>query len=432
MITNPRMKESAIALLLALCLPALADETPSKRGLGFFGFGAPPSDQISADLFPQREAAASAPGASPSDGIFRGGQPKAVEPVSYVIENGRRVERPVPASLKKTEPTAPVQPPSLPTPTAPKPFFTAPSASAPGTAVVEPSNPISATPIPSAEKKRAPWFGLGKRDELDAPENPIVPPLPAASPLPGAPPVASVPPPPAKPETKPETKPVPPPVAAKPSQSPLPALVAASESAETPDFANVKEEKGGKFGWLPFVGRKKEIVPIPALPEGALVAAPIAPEKVGSAPAPKPSSPASNPTGATAGESAATPSAPPTVKSGDKPAAPEVATFEIRRDESKPIEPDKKEKSDRDGSLLNPIAKIRPPKKEIDLTGAETIIQDGVIVGGTDPLAAAVQTDTTAPRQAPQVVNGVKTYSSWNDIDARSSSAADKIISRIR
>jgi hypothetical protein len=95
------------------------------------------------------------------------------------------------------------------------------------------------------------------------------------------------------------------------------------------------------------------------------------------------------------------------VKSGDKPAAPEVATFEIRRDESKPIEPDKKEKSDRDGSLLNPIAKIRPPKKEIDLTGAETIIQDGVIVGGTDPLAAAVQTGTTAPRQAPQVVNGV-------------------------
>jgi hypothetical protein len=108
-----------------------------------------------------------------------------------------------------------------------------------------------------------------------------------------------------------------------------------------------------------------------------------------------------------------------------------VATFEIRRDESKPVEPEKKEKFDLDGSLLNPIAKIRP-KKDIDLTGAETIIQNGEIVAGSDPLAAAVQTDTTAPRQAPQVVNGVKTYSSWNDVDARSASAADKIISRIR
>jgi hypothetical protein len=423
------MKELPVSLLLALGLPALAADPPSKRGLGFFGFGAPPADQISSDLFPQSETPpASGPAMSSPDGIFRGGQPQSVEPVSYVIENGRRIERPVQASLKKPGPPAPAQPPSLPAPAAPKPMATAPSVSPPNSPVADPALPNPAV----ADKKRAPWFGFGKRDEPDATENPAVPPVPAATPVPVAPPASSTPALVAKPDTRPA------PVPAKPLENPLPSLSTPSQNAETPDFANVKDEKdekdekGGKFGWIPFVGRKKDIVPIPALPEGALVAAPIAAGKPGPGLVPKPAAPAPKPAESKTGGSAAAGAGSPTVKPGDTPASPEVATFEIRRDESKPVEPEKKEKPDRDGGLLNPIAKIRPPRKEIDLTGAETIIQDGVIVGGTDPLSAAVQTDTTAPRQAPQVVNGVKTYSSWNDVDARSASAAEKIISRIR
>jgi hypothetical protein len=39
---------------------------------------------------------------------------------------------------------------------------------------------------------------------------------------------------------------------------------------------------------------------------------------------------------------------------------------------------------------------------------------------------------SSGPRQAPQVVNGVKTYTSWDDVNANSSSAADRIIGRMR
>jgi hypothetical protein len=37
-----------------------------------------------------------------------------------------------------------------------------------------------------------------------------------------------------------------------------------------------------------------------------------------------------------------------------------------------------------------------------------------------------------APRQAPQVVNGVKTYASWDDVGALTNSAADRLIGGIR
>lgn len=398
------MKVFPVTLLLALGLPAFAADTPSKRGLGFFGFGSPPTDQISGELFPQGESPAPAAAAPSSDGIFRGGQPQKVEPVSYVIENGRRVERPVPASLKKPEapqtPQAPLQPLSTPA----KPIVAAPApTAAPVAAPVETAAPT--------EKKRGSWFGFGKRDDSESGENPVLTPVPAAAPLLGATPVT--------PEPKPASKPKPAPavIPAKPVEPIQPSPVATPTlSNETPNFANVKEEKGEKFGWIPFIGRKKdEEAPAPvAAPMPA--ATPVATETVASTPTAKP----------------AAPEAAPAAKPGEKPAAPQVATYEIRRDESKPMEEEKKEKSDRDGGILTPITKIRPPKKEIDLTGAETIIDNGQIVNEQDTLAAAVQTDSTAPRQAPQVVNGVKTYSSWNDVDARSSSAADKIISRIR
>jgi hypothetical protein len=83
----------------------------------------------------------------------------------------------------------------------------------------------------------------------------------------------------------------------------------------------------------------------------------------------------------------------------------------------------------------NPIKAIRPPRKEktIDLTGAETIIANGEIIGGQGDIVETNRVSTqSGPRQAPQVINGVTTYSSWDDVGGRSVSAADKILSQIR
>lgn len=366
------MRISLFTLALASSLPVLAADPPSKRSGGLFNFRSPSREQISAGLFPDARpssAPTSSGGASPtqspraSDDIFRGQGPQKIEPVSYVIENGRRVEKPLPTSLtpKKQEESASTQPLSAP------------------------AAPIPAEAVNSGEKKRGGFFGFGKRGE-DSPEaNPVVPPVPVAAPTP------------------PSAVPLAP---AKPSPVPDP-----TPSNETPSFAETKEEKG-KGSWIPFLNRKKAEAPVAADP---LAAVPVAEEASAPAPAPVVAKPTPKP--------AAAPS--------QKPASPEVATFEIRRDESKPVE-NKPEKANRESGLLAPIAKIRPPRKEIDLSGAETIIQNGEIVGESESTFTTSSASPSGPRQAPQVVNGVKTYSSWNDVDARSSSAADKIINRIR
>ena len=83
----------------------------------------------------------------------------------------------------------------------------------------------------------------------------------------------------------------------------------------------------------------------------------------------------------------------------------------------------------------NPIKAIRPLKKEetIDLTGAETIIANGEIIEGQGDIIETNRVSTqSGPRQAPQIINGVTTYSSWDDVGGRSVSAADKILSQIR
>lgn len=83
----------------------------------------------------------------------------------------------------------------------------------------------------------------------------------------------------------------------------------------------------------------------------------------------------------------------------------------------------------------NPIKAIRPLRKEktIDLTGAETIIANGEIIEGQGDIVETNRVSTqSGPRQAPEVINGVTTYSSWDDVGGRSVSAADKILSQIR
>ncbi len=66
-------------------------------------------------------------------------------------------------------------------------------------------------------------------------------------------------------------------------------------------------------------------------------------------------------------------------------------------------------------------------------TAIEPVIQDGEFVN--NPTPNGYQTSAPPPAleyKAPTVVNGVTTYSTWDDVDARSVSAADKIISKMR
>lgn len=337
----------------------------------------------------QREAAPS------SDGIFRSGEPQQVAPVSYVIENGRRVERPVAAAPAPQAP-APVAAPVE------KPILALQPLSAPA------SDPILAATNQGAEKKRG-FLGFGKKDHDAGDPNPVVTPVPAAAPLMAATPVAS----PAPPISKPVPAAKPAPVAQPEAPATVDTPAATNVKVDTPTFAGVKPEKE-KSSWIPFLGRKKnEETPAAPVASAPVVATPAAPA-MAATPVPAANAPAS---------------------AGEKPAANEVATYEIRRDDSKPSEPKKEEKSDREGGILTPITKIRPPRKEIDLTGAETIISNGEIVKETStpmPTVTGPSAPTSGPRQAPQVVNGVKTYTSWEDVNASSSSAADRIIGRMR
>ncbi len=366
------MRIPLFAIALATSVTASAADPPSKRG-GLFNFRSPAREQISSGLFPDAHSPAQS-NAKPQradDDIFRGSGPQKVEPVSYVIENGRRVEKPITTSLttkRKEEPevTQPLSAPAV---------------------------PIPAEAVNSGEKKRGGFFGFGKRGEDAADANPVVPPVPpvaSPAPAPPAPPIQAI------PATPVQTSPPP----------------APAQPVDAPSFAGIKEEKE-RGSWIPFLNRKKAEAPATAEPLAAIPVAEEAP-----APAPVPATPAK-------------PASKPAAKPAPKPTSNEVATFEIRRDESKPVE-SKPEKASREGGLLTPITKIRPPKKELDLSGAETIIQNGEIVGETDSSFTNTSSAPSGPRQAPQVVNGVKTYSSWNDVDARSSSAADKIINRIR
>ena len=88
---------------------------------------------------------------------------------------------------------------------------------------------------------------------------------------------------------------------------------------------------------------------------------------------------------------------------------------------------------------MTPINKLRPSKKEsapVDFTGAETIIQNGEIVvpssTGNGGETAASDMGSNMPRQAPRVINGATTYSSWDDVEGTSTSAAEKILRTIR
>ncbi len=297
-----------------------------KRGGGLFGFGGNDDEQISSDLFP-----APANGETP---IFRGGEPEPIEEVSYVIENGEKIEKEV-------------------------------------------------------DSKRKGFLSFGKKADKAA-EDVIeaVPAVPAPSyPDPTAATIAT-PAPPAAPTvietTVAETNDL--------------VMEAVNEPVE-----EVKKKSGGLFSLF---GKKSDDIPdAPTFIE--------------------------NETGEMVNEVTTTVAEANPYQAPETPAA--TAVTEVAAD---PVPQFAGMEEEKDGfSLPNPLAKIRNQKEEktIDLTGAETIIQNGEIVGESEDIVESNKVEmSTGDRQPPRMVNGVKTYSSWDDVDARSVSAADKILNQMR
>lgn len=330
------MRYSVFLTLLVSFTFTSADAQVKKGGL--FGFGSD-DEQLSSDLFPTTGATGG------GEEIFRTGEPSQIDEVSYVIENGEKIEQKV-------------------------------------------------------DSKRKGLFGFGKKAEKEVDETiDAIAPIPApsypdstAAPVMTAAPVAPAPP------TIVET------TVAETSEA---VMEAVNEPAE-----EVKKKSGGLFN---FFGKKDEIPDAPtfATPDGEAMVE----EVVTTVAAPTPANPYEAPSDPA-----------PTTTTVTPVAADPVPQFASAEPQAKP---------EKEGfSLPNPISKIRNSKEEktIDLTGAETIIQNGEIVAEAEDIVDSnkVETMSSGERQPPRIVNGVKTYSSWDDVDARAVSAADKILNQIR
>lgn len=349
------------ALIIALTSPCVSDAQVKKSG-GFFGFNRN-EEQISSGLFPNEittqpaaqtsvEPSTSAPAPPPEtsshEGIFRGGSPSPVAPVSYTIEDGQKVKKGSNKSGRKSS-----------------------------------------------------FFGFGKKDAPEESDSPIVTPVPAQSPYvsPTADPVVTVP-----VVTVPAAIPATVAAPAVEWSAPAPLIaenkkeeVVANVPADTPTFKT--EEKAAKSGgFFSFFSRKKS-EPVAAIPT---VSPPVA------------------------AVATATDSVVETANSAEN-------IFEVPSMPNSISEP-KKEKKSIAGTLLSPVSKIRPLKKELDFTGAETIISDGEIVNddGQSLASRIVTTQGDGKKDPPKIINGVKTYTSWDDVEGSTVSAADKIIRQIR
>lgn len=341
-------------LIITLASPCVSDAQVKKSG-GFFGKNRD-EEQISSGLFPNeittqpvsqtstapvtRAPVPPAQASSESDGIFRGGAPTPVAPVSYTIEEGRKVTK----SSEKSD-------------------------------------------------KKSSFFGFGKRDKSEEPDATIVTPVPPSTPYFSTTTDPAI--------SKPAPAPAPvPQVVPAPQVAPVQVMidekkkeVVAEIVPETPVFqTEEKESKGG--GFFSFFSRKKSepVAEMPSLPAVEPATGTVA-------------------TVTNSGETIfEVPTLPHTV--------------------SKP----EKEKKTIAGAILSPVSKMRPTKKALDFTGAETIIADGEIVNddGQSLADRIVTIPGDGVKDPPKMVNGVKTYSSWEDVEGSTVSAADKIISQIR
>lgn len=257
-----------------------------------------------------------------------------------------------------------------------------------GRKVETPVEPPVATPTTepsmvltsSDDRKKGGFFAFGRKNES---ENEIVTPVPASS---EATPIISTP---------------------IPTASVAPPVMTGAPQSDVPRFEGGTVAKEEKSGWHPFARKKSERSDQMEIPAASPV------ETVATA------VPVATPT---------KPNPAPTVASA---ASTSTTTYEVPRNTEK--KEDSKKDTKPSGGILSPIANIRIPRKDVDLSSAETIIQNGEIVNETaTTYDLSPNKRDSGPRQAPQIVDGVKTYSSWGDVNARSTSAADKILNSIR
>jgi len=92
------------------------------------------------------------------------------------------------------------------------------------------------------------------------------------------------------------------------------------------------------------------------------------------------------------------------------------------------------EKKDGFLSRLPSLPKVSLPKRNVTYSGSEVIIQNGQIVEAAESnfQTSSAATANGNPTTEAQVVDGVKTYSTWGDVQAGSTSAADKILNQLR
>ena len=335
-----------------------ASQAQVKRG-GLFGFGRGDKSKISSELFPTTssggnvtipttENAIESSNNSPAGfNIFRGGKPNKIDDVSYVIEDGEKVE--TATKRKKT-------------------------------------------------KKIGGLFSFGKKKTSKATDETIELAPEATAPIAYQTPTAA------------EVK--------DPMLAPEELLEATNEEA--------RKKKGRFFGMF----GKKKWVEIPTAPTTATVgrvnvSQPDAPAGTSTATLPQPAS-APSPrqvTPITTANSQNPSLAPVAVNTGTDKVQDETIVKEEKR-----------------GSrfLITPINKLKTAKKNspsVDMTTAETIIQNGKIItpSSTTSVDDTVSNpETNMPRQAPQVIDGATTYSSWDDVEGTTSSAVDKILRQMR
>lgn len=335
-----------------------ASQAQVKRG-GFFGFGRGDKSELSSELFPNTSSETSVPipttenaiessNNSPAGfNIFKGGKPNKIDDVSYVIEDGKKVE--------------------------------------------------NATEEKKIKKNRG-LFSFGKKKALEATGEAIELAPEATAPIAYQTPAVSE--------------------VIDPTLVPEELLEATNEED--------RKKKGGFFGMF---GKKKR-VEMPMAPSTATVgrvnvSQPAAPVETSAATVPQPVSAPS--------PRQVTPIT--TANSQNRSLPPVVANSGTSKVQNETVV---KEEKRGPRFLITPINKLKAAKKNspsVGLSPAETIIQNGEIVtpSSTTSLDDTVSNlETKMPRQAPQVIDGATTYSSWDDVEGTTSSAVDKILRQMR